>query len=387
MPPSYRVYRGSLRGTTVAVKVVEHSAAGSSRGDPAAEALLLCALAHPNIVSLLKTVTIRLQAAALGEPSGGGSSWAASPSPQPTPAAHQALGSPFGMPAGPPIEQRGSQVLAAPGGYTAPSSSEALPASGGDSRDMSTVNQVALEAAAIATAVRLSGGRPAAVPLTAAPKDIAGSSGSVERAGGAVAGGLSSPSAVGSSALASSRASVQVAGPAQYETWLVLEYCERGSLEDAIRKKLLWRPDGSRRLVGCLTRVALRRTWLQACKAPAAASRRACCWAFWWMWLRGCATFMKRVGAQLDVQPLLLLSPYRLPCCQVSWMHCAAIVMSASYHTRAGVVHGDLKPGNVLLKSAGRGTLVAKLAGKPRQQGVMPRSGIPHADTSVGLSI
>jgi hypothetical protein len=38
--------------------------------------------------------------------------------------------------------------------------------------------------------------------------------------------------------------------PWHLQTWLVLEYCERGSLENVIQRRLLRRPDGSRRLVG-----------------------------------------------------------------------------------------------------------------------------------------
>ena len=64
-----RIYKGSIRGAPVAVKVVEHSI---EPGDTSAcenitsEAVLLTALAHPNIVRVFRVATIKLREAYSG---------------------------------------------------------------------------------------------------------------------------------------------------------------------------------------------------------------------------------------------------------------------------------------------------------------------------------
>jgi len=71
-----RIYKGSIRGTPVAVKVVEHTI---EFGNTAAaenitsEAVLLTALAHPNIVRVFKIATIKLREAHCSRLSSGGS--------------------------------------------------------------------------------------------------------------------------------------------------------------------------------------------------------------------------------------------------------------------------------------------------------------------------
>ncbi|KAL4540218.1 hypothetical protein Ndes2526A_g03213 [Nannochloris sp. 'desiccata'] len=70
-----RIYKGSVRGAPVAVKVVEHTI---EPGNAAAaesitsEAVLLTALAHPNIVRVFRVATIKLREAHSGRLSSGG---------------------------------------------------------------------------------------------------------------------------------------------------------------------------------------------------------------------------------------------------------------------------------------------------------------------------
>ncbi|KAL4553384.1 hypothetical protein Ndes2526B_g03247 [Nannochloris sp. 'desiccata'] len=70
-----RIYKGSIRGAPVAVKVVEHTI---EPGNAAAaesitsEAVLLTALAHPNIVRVFRVATIKLREAHSGRLSSGG---------------------------------------------------------------------------------------------------------------------------------------------------------------------------------------------------------------------------------------------------------------------------------------------------------------------------
>ena len=183
-----RVYRGSLRGATVAVKVVEHglgaSPTGSGPGDPSEEALLLCGLAHPNIVRVFKTATLRLQGAAA--PSGGSSSWV---SLTPRPLSPAPADSPFGGPASP-----GTTIP--PMGAADPALNPDLPAD-----DMATVNLVALAAAAAAsTGSRRSG---SASRAGSGGGGIGGSS-SAMQASGAVEGGACSSASGGGAGAGSS---------------------------------------------------------------------------------------------------------------------------------------------------------------------------------------
>ena len=48
---------------------------------------------------------------------------------------------------------------------------------------------------------------------------------------------------------ATGASSFGLSGPGLYETWLVLEYCEKGSLHDALQRRRFHRGDGSRRMV------------------------------------------------------------------------------------------------------------------------------------------
>ena len=60
-----RIYKGSFRGSLVAVKVVEHTVneiqQSADKTGVTSEALMLTALSHPNIVTVYRATTIRLQ--------------------------------------------------------------------------------------------------------------------------------------------------------------------------------------------------------------------------------------------------------------------------------------------------------------------------------------
>ncbi|KAL4424217.1 hypothetical protein ABPG75_001518 [Micractinium tetrahymenae] len=273
-----RVYAGRLRGVPVAVKVVEHSigadATTAGTPAPATEALLLTSLSHPCIVSVFKTATLRVQGSR-GLPWGGvasdpgssgcpaaGSAGAAGQQSSTGAAAGSAgpstgsldSASPFASPS-PTVRSEGAPGAAAAAEAPQPSTPNALcdPRAG----DMGPVNLTAMEAgqAAVLAAGTSSGQRssgsagrgsgPGAPSASAAAGRGSGPGG--RGAGGAMGAGISGPS------------SLVPTEPVQYETWIVMQYCEMGSLEQAIQRRLLWRADGTLRealLYGILADIA-----------------------------------------------------------------------------------------------------------------------------------
>lgn len=198
-----RIYKGSMRGAPVAVKVVEHSVE-SGRGlapqGVTTEALLLTALAHPNILRVHRVASIKLQG---GLAAGSRSSLESG----------DGLGS----------RGRGESSTPLPSPTTLASGDGSSPPQPSSPRDPSGE----------APHGKMDGNQGASPRVsTSSPSK------------GVVSGKTVSSFLTNSDtgAMYSARSDppssiLGISGAGLYETWLILEYCEKGSLHDAIQKK------------------------------------------------------------------------------------------------------------------------------------------------------
>lgn len=187
-----RIYKGSMRGTPVAVKVVDHTIdpgenAGTAAAHVTSEVVLLTALAHPNIVRVFRVATIKL-------------------------------------------EDRGTSF-----------------GSMGRFSDNSVTNNIAI---GIFEDGDLEMGNAATRPGVqgsgiSSPSSIEYRLGAAESGFGAAgrhSGSYGRSSSIGDS---EPKGVLGFTGPGLYETWMVMEFCEKGSLHDAVQRRRFHRRDGT----------------------------------------------------------------------------------------------------------------------------------------------
>ena len=196
-----RIYKGSMRGTPVAVKVVDHcidpgGTAEAAAGDIASEVVLLTALAHPNIVRVFRVATIKLEDRSSSFMSSGRFSDNTI-----TNAVAEATDIEMGLNSSNNASNRGTR--SSPSSPYKKNNNGAVAPGGryGSSIDLNRNDSQ-----------RYSSGSP----------------------GGSSSTGESEPKNV-----------LRTNGPGLYETWMVMEFCEKGSLYDAIQRRRFRHRDGS----------------------------------------------------------------------------------------------------------------------------------------------
>lgn len=207
-----RIYKGSMRGTPVAVKVVDHAvdegssaAAAAAAADITSEVVLLTALAHPNIVRVFRVATIKLEDRC----------------------------SSFGSTNGRFSNNIGSNNIIESGTATGSErdleigieNSNAFLGTGSDGYTASNLN------------INKNGGINSPAGTRSSP-----SSGGVSGTGTSPVGSNGQNSSLGSG---EPKGLLGLSGPGLYETWMVMEFCEKGSLHDAIQRRRFHRRDGS----------------------------------------------------------------------------------------------------------------------------------------------